>query len=326
MNHSLIVAWVHGPGFPPDHLSIVAWTTSFGRWTEVTGHFFVYSRMKARHSGAAAVSDVAGFAARGNEWSLLPIQTPTTRPTPSFLGGRNPYVPRSRASFVLPVFPAAGRRRLPSGPRSSVFAAQMSFCAGSVFPARMSVTSYAAPADTARVPSGLGAAHTTVPSGPRTSSTIRGASRTPPLAIVPYADARSSGRTSTVPSAPARQSCRNAPLPPAKRILIFSAVMATRSLPTRWSARIAGMFSEYWSALRTRTGPRSSWSASRGAQSWPRSNSVVTSSRRLPGVSRLASNALAYRTGFHAEPGCRAPSPATSYLGSNLRLARSSRP
>ncbi len=31
------------------------------------------------HSGAAAVSDVAGFAVRGIEWSLLPIQTPTTQ-------------------------------------------------------------------------------------------------------------------------------------------------------------------------------------------------------------------------------------------------------
>ena len=47
------------------------------------------------------------------------------------------------------------------------------------------------------------------------------------------------------------------------------------------------MLSEYWSALRTRTGPRSSWSASRGAQSWRRSNSVVMSSSRLPGVSAL---------------------------------------
>ena len=48
---------------------------------------------------------------------------------------------------------------------------------------------------------------------------------------------------------------------------------------------MAGMLSEYWSALRTRTGPRSSWSASRGAQSSRRLNSVVTSSSRLPGVS-----------------------------------------
>ena len=46
----------------------------------------------------------------------------------------------------------------------------------------------------------------------------------------------------------------------------FVARSATASLPTRWSARIAGMLSEYWSALRTRTGPRSSWSASRGVQ------------------------------------------------------------
>jgi hypothetical protein len=49
------------------------------------------------------------------------------------------------------------------------------------------------------------------------------------------------------------------------------------------------------------------------------------SSRRLPGVSFFASKALAYTIGFQADPGWRAPSPAASYFGSNLRLARSSR-
>ncbi len=88
---------------------------------------------------------------------------------------------------------------------------------------------------------------------------------------------------------------------------------------------MAGMLSEYWMALRTRTGPRSSWSASRGTQSCRASNFVVTSSSRLPGVSLWLSNALAYRIGFQAEPGCREPSPAASNLGWNLGLARSSR-
>ncbi len=83
---------------------------------------------------------------------------------------------------------------------------------------------------------------------------------------------------------------------------------------------MAGMLSEYWSALRTSTGPRSSWSASRGAQSSRALNSVVTSSSRLPGVSRFESNALAYRIGLNAEPGWRAPSPAASNFGENFRL------
>ena len=58
---------------------------------------------------------------------------------------------------------------------------------------------------------------------------------------------------------------------------------ATASFPTRCRARIAGTFSEYWSAWRTRTGPRSSWSPSRGDQSSRTLNLVVTSRRRLPG-------------------------------------------
>ena len=51
---------------------------------------------------------------------------------------------------------------------------------------------------------------------------------------------------------------------------IASARLATALLPTRSSARIAGMFSDCWSASRTRTGPRSRRSASRGAQFRPR--------------------------------------------------------
>ena len=82
---------------------------------------------------------------------------------------------------------------------------------------------------------------------------------------------------------------------------------------------MAGTLSEYWKAFRTSTGPRSSWSASRGVQPFP--NWVVMSSRRLPGVSRRVSNALAYTIGFQADPGWRVPSPAASYFGSNFRLA-----
>jgi len=41
MNHSVIVARVHGPGLPPDQRSIVARTTPFGALNWATGHFFV---------------------------------------------------------------------------------------------------------------------------------------------------------------------------------------------------------------------------------------------------------------------------------------------
>ena len=61
--------------------------------------------------------------------------------------------------------------------------------------------------------------------------------------------------TSTVPSAAARPACLNSFVPPAKRIPNFVARAEIASVPTRWNARIAGTFSEYWSAFRTRTGP-----------------------------------------------------------------------
>ena len=41
MNHSAVVSRVHAPARPPDQASILAWTTSFGRLNEVTGHFRV---------------------------------------------------------------------------------------------------------------------------------------------------------------------------------------------------------------------------------------------------------------------------------------------
>src|SRR5882672_10758692 len=187
MNHSLIRARVHGPGLPPDHLSIEALTTPLGRRNVETGQFWVYSRTKARHRGAAAVSEIAGCRARGSEWSLLPIHTPTARAgRPAVVGGaRKPYVARSRASFAVPVFTAAGRCVPFFVLRNSSFADQIGFWERIVLPARMSVTRYAAPAEIARVAAGLGAFQTTRPSGPRISRTIRGGTRTPPLAMVP---------------------------------------------------------------------------------------------------------------------------------------------
>ena len=113
MKSSLVVARVHGPGRPPVHASIVADTRPPGRLKSVTGQPFEYSLTKACHSGAAAVSEIAGLRDRGLEWSLLPIQIPTARPGAllSALGGaRKPYVARSRASLAVPVLAAAGRR------------------------------------------------------------------------------------------------------------------------------------------------------------------------------------------------------------------------
>jgi hypothetical protein len=77
MKSSLTVSLVHGPGRPPDHASIVADTMFFGAWKSATGSFAETSRTNACQSGAAAVSEIAGFRARGLEWSLLPIHTPT---------------------------------------------------------------------------------------------------------------------------------------------------------------------------------------------------------------------------------------------------------
>jgi hypothetical protein len=51
-----------------------------GGWKFVTGQPFEYSLTKACQSGAAAVSEMAGFRDRGFEWSLFPIQIPTARP------------------------------------------------------------------------------------------------------------------------------------------------------------------------------------------------------------------------------------------------------
>ena len=112
MNHSLIVSRVQGPGLPPVHASIRAWTTPFGGAKLATGCLFVRSRTKACHSGAAAVSEIAGWRERGFEWSLLPIQSPiaSAGAVGSLGGARKPYVARSRASFAVPVFAATGRR------------------------------------------------------------------------------------------------------------------------------------------------------------------------------------------------------------------------
>ena len=67
MNHSVVVSRVHGPGLPPVHASIVAWTTPFGRENVAIGCFAVSSRTNALHRGAAAVSEIAGFFDRGLE-------------------------------------------------------------------------------------------------------------------------------------------------------------------------------------------------------------------------------------------------------------------
>ena len=68
-----------GPGAPPDHASIRERTRPPGCTKSVTGSPAVSWRTTDRHSGAAAVSEIAGFDERGMEWSLLPSHTPMAR-------------------------------------------------------------------------------------------------------------------------------------------------------------------------------------------------------------------------------------------------------
>jgi hypothetical protein len=81
----------------------------------------------------------------------------------------------------------------------------------------------------------------------------------------------------------------------------FSAVSATGSLPTRSSARMAGRLRDCWTASRASNGPRSSSSASFGAQPPPKS--VEMSSSTLPGVRTFRSNAVVYTMALKADPG-----------------------
>ena len=67
MKSSLVLARVQGPGRPPLQASIDAVTMPFGFWNFATGILLVTSRTKACHNGAAAVSEIAGFFARGIE-------------------------------------------------------------------------------------------------------------------------------------------------------------------------------------------------------------------------------------------------------------------
>jgi hypothetical protein len=67
MNNSVVLARVQGPDRPPLQASIVAVTMPFGRWNFAIGILLVTSRTKACHSGAAAVSEIAGCFARGIE-------------------------------------------------------------------------------------------------------------------------------------------------------------------------------------------------------------------------------------------------------------------
>ena len=94
---------------------------------------------------------------------------------------------------------------------------------------------------------------------------------------------------------------RNASRPPMNRMPIRSAVSATRSLPTRSRARMAGMLSEYWSALRTRTGPRS----------------------QLVGVARRPVLALDRTRWSRRAAGCRA---SGAWLRTRRRTGSASRP
>ena len=178
---------------------------------------------------------MAGSFARGLEWSLLPIQTPTARPGwSSLVGARKPYVARSRASFEVPVLAATGRRPPPLALKTASFSDQMGFCFLSVLPARMSLTRKAACGETAsrarvlrRLPDDLAVGRLDLEDHPR---------RDPDAAVGQRADRRTSGPAAgprPCPSAPASPAWRYASRPPVKRSPSASAVLSTWLLPTR---------------------------------------------------------------------------------------------
>src|SRR5207244_9673792 len=135
MKYSVVVFRVQGPGLPPVKASILAFTTPLGLLNVAIGVFLLASRMNACQTRDGPSSDVTSRPF-GSEWSLLPIQTPTTSAGLSgdFGGARKPNVVKSRVSFVVPVLAAAGRRA-PCGPlRIARTSAQIGFCFGSVLP------------------------------------------------------------------------------------------------------------------------------------------------------------------------------------------------
>ena len=144
---------------------------------------------------------------------------------------------------------------------------------------------------------------------------VWGTSR-PPLASTPYARTRSLGWTSSTPRAKERPASVG---PPAKVTPIDSALAWMVSVPMTATALTAGMLSENRKASRTRTGPRSSGSASCGV--YPPPKSVTTSMNMLAPVMTLASMPVAYTTGLKADPGWRQPSARTSNRGWNRFVA-----
>ncbi len=178
---------------------------------------------------------------------------------------------RSIVASVVPVFSAAGRR-VPAA-FVSFRALQKGFWLGSVLPARMFVTTYAACGLTTLVflafaPS---TGQMTLPDGSVILRIVVRGIRTPPFAMAPYAPTRSIMWISVVPMPTERPGST----PGWNLIPNLRAVCRTWSTPLYAAALIDGMFSETWSASRRRSGPRSIRSASVGVQPPPKS--VTTS-------------------------------------------------
>ena len=87
-------------------------------------------------------------------------------------------------------------------------------------------------------------------------------------------------------------------------------------------ALIAGMLSENWRALRSRTGPRSRPSAWVGyhALAPPGAKLVTTSMNIVDAVIVLSSMPTRYTSGLIDDPGWRQPSPRTSNCGWSFLL------
>src|SRR4051812_34176138 len=206
MNHSLIDL-SPACGFSPVNGSIAACTTPSGRWKSLIAHFEVASwRKPCQTYVETSIEKTACPGVETIVLSLLPFQTPTARAyspfaRPASVGGAmNPYALRSFASLFVPVFNVAGRRPL-AGPFSENLP-QNGLILGFVLPDRMSVTIQAACGLTACGPSGGTYGLTaSAPDASLTDRIVVCPTRFPPLASVPYAVTRSTGRTSWTPSA-----------------------------------------------------------------------------------------------------------------------------
>ena len=187
-NSSRVVSRVHGPGLPPDHASMRAVTMPLGSRNRATGSPFVSWRTNDCHSGAAAVSEVAGVRARGHRVVAVAHPHPT-RPRRAPSGPSAP--PGSRT------WRGRGRRSTCPSSRPPAAASRPARCgAGACRPRSRSGAGRCCPRgcrsrdrrtrprSPAR-PSSRAPSTRSFPFASRISRIIRGAIRTPPLASVP---------------------------------------------------------------------------------------------------------------------------------------------